>query len=548
MYHLLNSQSSNNHQSVQPDNPAGRFFNCFTMPGKIVSCRYIAIFLLVILFSEGYSQTTYFNKRYELTPFATWDYGKTILQQGDNYIIQGETFGEFGWRTLAIMKVDPIGNVVWIKTIGDTISEHASGYPGSLVVGYDGQYYGAANRRSYTTNWVHDRGLFIKYNTNFDTLWTKEYGESTTPYDTSYIFWNMNKTRDNGFILTGGTYPYDAMNASAYLLKTDSSGNKQWDKTFTNLSGDTQGFSVIQTSDGGYAIGAFQYYHVAPPNLTGDPIVIKTDSLGNQEWVKNLGSHFPDTQAMLALSDDGNILALSAYADSMANSDEAYKRHRIIKMDNSGAIIWDKFYLASQYYMNPLNIRVGNDGSIITTGRSMITFPLWVGWMMKCNSEGDSIWYREYRLLQGEDSDNLFYDAIETSDKGYLACGYVNPVYPDTGTQDVWLVKVDSMGCESASYCWVDIKEPAINKVSDELEIWPNPVNDIFSVRFTINNKQNSKVLLCYTLQGQEIMKRIIPANRTSIAIDCQAWLAGMYIIQLVEDGVVVGRGKVVVK
>lgn len=513
-----------------------------------MSFRFTFLFLLIIPFVNGYSQTNYFNKRYELTSYSAWDFSTTVIEIPDGYIVLGETGGEYNWRTSTLAKIDQIGNVEWIKTTGDTISEWSIGYPGSLIKAVGPFYYSTGLRRSYTSDWSHDRGLLIKYTADFDTLWSREYSEISEPYDTAYLFRNLMHTSDGGVIITGVRYPYDGMNASAYLLKTDSLGNKQWDKTFTNLGGDTQGYSVIQTSDGGYAIGAFQYYHVAPPNLSGDPILIKTDSMGNQEWVKNLGGPFPDTQAMIALSDDGNILVLSAYADSMANSDEAYKRPRVTKINNSGTIIWDKYYLKSQYYMYPCNIRVNNDGTIITSGKTMITFPLNTGWMMKLKENGDSLWYREYRLLTGEDSYNILYDAIQTSDNGYLGCGYVNPVSPDTGTQDVWLVKVDSMGCESASYCWVDIKEPAINKVSDELEIWPNPVDDNFSVRFTINNKQNSKVLLCYTLQGQEIMKRIIPANRTSIAIDCQAWLAGMYIIQLVEDGVVVGRGKVVVK
>lgn len=514
---------------------------------KIVLFKYIGSFLLISLFTAGYSQTAYYSKRYELTPFATWDYGKTVLQQGNAYIVQGETFGEFGWRTLVTMKVDSIGSLIWIKTLGDTISEHAAGFPGSMVRGADDKFYCAANRRTYTTDWVHDRGLLIKFNSDFDTLWTKEYGEAVPPFDTAYIFWNFKKSNDEGFIITGTRALYDE-DAKLYLLKIDSIGVKQWDKTFTNLPGDIQGYSVIQASDGGYAIGAFSYYHVAPPNLTGDPIVIKTDSLGNQEWVKNLGSYFPDTQAMLALSDDGNILVLSAYADSMANGDEAYKRPRVTKINNGGTIMWDKFFLKSQYYMYPTNIRVNTDGTIITSGKTMITFPLNTGWIMKLKENGDSLWYREYRLLTGEDSYNILYDAIQTSDNGYLGCGYVNPVYPDSGSQDVWLVKVDSMGCESTSFCWVDIKEPAINKVSDELEIWPNPANDYFSVRFTINNKQKSKELKCYTLQGQEVMRKFIPANQTSIAVDCQTWPPGMYIIQLVEEGVVVGRGKVVVR
>ncbi len=494
------------------------------------------------------AQTYYFNNRYNLYPFNTWDYAKTILEVDDGYIISSATGGDNNLRTLALTKLNMLGQVEWSKYMADSNTGYSPGYSGSLSRYAENVYFGAGIARSYTSNWVHDRGLLIKYNSEFETLWKKEYGETSAPFDTSYLFRNLTFALDGGIAITGSWVEYSTgiMNAHAYFLKTDTSGNKLWEHVYTNLPGDVQGYSVISTTDGGYAIGAFQYYHVPPPNETGDPLVIKTDSLGNFEWVKNLGGGFIDTHAMLAQADDGYILASCGYADSMSNPYEGYKRHRITKLGNDGEVVWDRFYLKPQYYMNPLNIRVGNDGSIITTGRTMITFPLWASWIMKCKSNGDSLWYREYRLLQGEDSDNCLYDAIPTSDNGYIACGYVNPVLPDTGTQDIWVVKVDSLGCESPTYCWVGVKElPAAPKLG-ELIVFPNPAKDVFMVQFQQINKKS--VLQFVDIIGRKVDQISISPSETTQTVNCSHWPPGIYLGQLVSDGKIVAKGKVVVK
>lgn len=494
------------------------------------------------------AQTYYFNNRYELTPYHNWDFASTILQCPEKYVIYGESGGNFGWRTIVLKQLDLDGIEAGITMIGDTLSEWSIGYPGSLLKSPNGTYFGTGFHRNYTTNWVHDRGLLCKFDENFDTLWTKEYGEKAAPFDTSYIFRNICFDESNGIAITGswGEYSTGIMNAHAYLIKTDTSGNKLWEHVYTNLPGDVQGYSVISTTDGGYAIGAFQYYHVPPPNETGDPIVIKTDSLGNFEWVENLGGNYIDTHAMLAQSDDGFILVSCGYADSMSNPYEGYKRHRITKLENNGEVVWDRFYLKPQYYMNPLNIRVSDDGSIITTGRTMITFPLWASWIMKCKSNGDSLWYREYRLLQGEDSDNCLYDAIPTSDNGYIACGYIHPVLPDTGTQDVWVVKVDSMGCESPSYCWVSVKELPIAPKLGELIVFPNPADEFFTIQFQQINENS--LLHFVDIVGKKVEEIIVSPSETTQAINCSHWPPGMYFGQLISDGKIVAKGKVLVR
>jgi hypothetical protein len=351
--------------------------------------------------------------------------------------------------------------------------------------------------------------------------------------------------------MVGSWYPYEANNAKLYLIKTDSSGNKLWEHIYTALWEDTQGYSVIQTTDGGYAIGAFQYAHIPINNQSGEPLVVKTDSLGNLQWVRNLGGEYMDTHAIVTNSSDGNILVLSAYADSISGGDEWAKKIHITKLTNDNQIVFDRMYNRKLYMLFPLNISCNPDGSIITTGTTGTTvdeYPHKVGWLFKTTGEGDSLWYREYSLLHEQFSINALYDVKETTDKGYIACGYVHPVLPDTGTQDVWVIKVDSLGCEQPDWCWVGIREQSAEllvRSAGELWIYPNPAHEMVTVSGFGKTDALPEIELI-DLFGRRM--KVVLLNRTeeTVTIDASELPPGLYFIRIRDKGNVAGCGKVI--
>jgi inosine-uridine nucleoside N-ribohydrolase len=80
--------------------------------------------------------------------------------------------------------------------------------------------------------------------------WQKTFGGSEFDYGNS-----VQQTSDGGYIIAGYThYPWaPGGNSDVYLVKADSLGNMQWQKTLGGSSWD-RGYSVQQTSDGGYII------------------------------------------------------------------------------------------------------------------------------------------------------------------------------------------------------------------------------------------------------------------------------------------------------
>lgn len=78
--------------------------------------------------------------------------------------------------------------------------------------------------------------------------WNKTYGG--TDSDVAYA---LVQTSDGGYALAGLTYSFGVGQGDFWLVKTDASGNAQWNKTYGGASNDFAD-ALVQTIDGGYAL------------------------------------------------------------------------------------------------------------------------------------------------------------------------------------------------------------------------------------------------------------------------------------------------------
>ena len=263
---------------------------------------------------------------------------------------------------------------------------------------------------------------------------------------------------------TWGTWDY-------WIVKTDSLGNMQWNKDFGGTAYDYL-YSIQQTSDGGFILGGCSGSGIGGDKTqatwgNGDYWIVKTDSLGNKQWDKDFGGF--DTEFLLSLqqTDDGGYI-LGGYSNSGANGDKTQgiwglNDYWIVKLDSIGNKIWDKdFGGTGNEELNSLSqtfdkgyITGGYSGSGISGDKSealLDTNPSFGArdlWLLKTDSLGNKTWDKKFGGLNTEDD---LGNIIQTNDMGYLAAGtsYSNisgdKSENNLGREQSWIIKTDSLG------------------------------------------------------------------------------------------------------
>ena len=216
------------------------------------------------------------------------------------------------------------------------------------------------------------------------------------------------QTSDGGYALAGATLTP----GGATLIKTDSSGNVQWLKAFGNV------VSLAQTPDLGFVLFC----------ENGD--VIKTDAEGNRLSAFSLGANKGVRQGIIT-EDETYIVVGNAIREGQ----ETYVWLR--KFDTQGAILWD------------LNFTGGFQVSAIvnTIDRGCALAGNWKNnfWLARLDSNGNQQWSQNY--VYGDPLDvHLAYSLARTKDGGFIIAG--TGMWQSSGGMIPWLIKINSQGYE----------------------------------------------------------------------------------------------------
>jgi len=117
------------------------------------------------------------------------------------------------------------------------------------------------------------------------------------------------------------------------LVKTDSVGNQQWNQTYGIIDEDEAAYSMVQTADGGYALAGYGYSSVTN---SPDFWLVKTDSAGNQLWNKTYGGAGYDSAWSMVQTADGGY----ALAGSTASYGAGGEDFLLVKTDVESGLAW----------------------------------------------------------------------------------------------------------------------------------------------------------------------------------------------------------------
>jgi len=383
---------------------------------------------------------------------------RSVQQTSDGgYIITGYTGGDV-W----LVKTDAAGNEEWSKTFGGLDAD--IGF--SVQQTSDGGYIVAGSTSSFGAGYS-DLWL-IKTDAAGNEEWSKTFGG--TSYDEGR---SVQQTSDGGYIIVGTTYSYGPGLCNLWLIKTDAAGNEEWSKTF-GLGGASSsgGYSVQQTSDGGYIIAGYIYSAV-----DADLWLIKTDAAGNEEWSKTFGGTGNDYGYSVQQTSDGGYIIVGKTTSYGAGGADLW----LIKTDAAGNEEWSKTFGGS-WGDTGYSVQQTSDGGYIIVGYTLsYDYDLWV---IKTDSEGNEEWNK----ILGGSYDDMGYSVQQTSDGGYIIAG--------TTDGYGWLIKLEGL--------------PTVEVETDKSEY---TAGDVMEINITIKNPTEKMKSVYFLLRldfpDQGLKKRI---------------------------------------
>ncbi len=259
------------------------------------------------------------------------------------------------------------------------------------------------------------------------------------------VGYSVEQTTDGGYIVAGETNSFGAGHFDVWLFKTDSDGKQIWNRTFGGKDYD-YGYSVQQTSDGGYII-AGETESFGHGNYDYDGWLIKTDSNGDEIWNKTLGGVYTDSIRSVQQTSDGGYILVgrTVMPYGMNFSQDVW----LIKTDSNGEVEWNQTFGGTNHGSG-LAVQQTTDGGYIITGTTdsqsigKYDFDMF---LIKTDTTGILLWYKTF----GGNTSDAGFSVQQTHDGGYIISGgtnyYEDPYYYYYYYhEDLWLIKTDSNG------------------------------------------------------------------------------------------------------
>jgi len=318
-----------------------------------------------------------------------------VIKTSDgNYVVVGTSIS-WEWPMpdnmddILIVKLDGTsGDVIWNKKIHLRNYDRAT----SVVEDNDGNYVLTGFTSSDDAN--KSDVFFGKVDPQGNVL-TKKAITITKNYDGGY---SISKTADGGYII-GGEAGH-SHNEDFMILKVDQNGNKKWSKKFSDHP-DNSAYDAIEASDGNfYLVGSKRIV-----NKLEDIRIIKTNSKGNKIWDKTYGGDKDDIAEGIIESED-NTFVIVAGTFSYGKGGDVL----LMKINSDGEVIWqnnyggDKLDKLREYDGNSVSGRhltKTPNGGFLVSGNSS-SFSSFGGlWVFKTNSSGSLLWNYSNKDLGG---------------------------------------------------------------------------------------------------------------------------------------------------
>ncbi|HQL69389.1 MAG TPA: hypothetical protein PLA77_01035, partial [Bacteroidales bacterium] len=437
--------------------------------GRVTAeCEYVLYgFHITKINNIGTRDTTVIFDKCGQTSYMAWN-GSMHFNSG-NIAMIGHEYNSPVFNRFFFMHIDTyldtISNVVFMD---DTITKRAFSFTfdqheNIVIAGSTDSTYNEMTGLPETT---YSKSSLFKVKQNGGIIWQRSYSFGDISDGCWSTFHRVINTTDNGFIAIGRTSDFG--NSMNLILKTDSVGNQEWVNFYGNGAFHNPGFSdIIATHDSCYVVcGAYTYGETFGGLYPYDGWLVKIDNDGNEKWNKKYRDYvinntdWRDTITCTSVSIDELHDKGFACIALVKSSECLGKEFRIYRIDSVGNLLWTKLFTE---------------------------FP-------ECNNT-----YHPNTIKQ-------------TADSGFAISGWVE-YYEWNGSTSQWdysqrifLIKTDSLGNDTILSDISPVQSKPITEF--KLQCYPNPATDEFFVE--LPQWIDNDVLEIYSTNGSLVLQQTV--------------------------------------
>jgi hypothetical protein len=487
-------------------------------------------FLTVLIYCANlFSQESImFDKQYLFDNQGS--YIRDVKQTSDSgYICAGGIgFSMYDERYL-LFKTDSLGELEWYK-YNNTPAIHNNLW--AVDITNTGNYIGIGTTMD-NPDW-HESGAIVMYDSNGDTLWTKQYAfkhPSIEDLSSMIAFLDGFYTSDNS-IVAAGVIKDDNQGSdpNPIVVKTNIEGDTLWTWRLFNADNTIVIESIVETKEGDYIAVGRADMPIIDQDKTYAPqrgFIVKLSPNGEliylKEWTDIEFNYFTD----VAINQNGELVISGVYFQHPPDFPDDSYHALLVKTDANGETV---FYKQIMYGKNCVG-----EGVAITKNNDIALMI-----MFGAPEDSDGVWgfevllqYYSYlgdltweKSIGGVNITNWPYALISTSDNGFVFCG----LYGLSGINNFsWLIKVDSLGNGNYSQGWINYVKP--ERFSEEVYLYPNPCNKTLNIYLPLEFDTNQ--ITISNISGQVIFEQHCSNN--FINIDVSELQDGLYNVKIIN-------------
>lgn len=492
----------------------------------------------------------------QTTPSIQWqkslggsysDVAKSIQQTSDGgYIIAGESdstngdvTGNHGTSDFWIVKLSALGIIEWQKSLGGSYGDIAN----SIQQTSDGGYIVAGESSSINGDVTGNHGnadyWIVKLDSSGNIQWQKSLGGSNRDAANS-----VQQTSDGGYIVAGesnstnGDVTGNHGNSDYWIVKLDPSGTIQWQKSLGGSLHDAAN-SIQQTSDGGYIVAggaSSSNGDVTHNNGNDDFWIVKLDSLGTIQWEKSLVGNLADTAQSIQQIEGGYIVAgPSNSQNSEVPTTFGTSNYCIAKLGSNGNTLWQKHFGGSNNDYAYSTQQTPDGGYIVAGGAQSVDGDV-IG-----NHGNNDFWIVklsssgiiEWQKTLGGSAFDDAYSIKLTNDGGFIIAGITQSADGDV------------TGYHGNGDAWI-VKLGAFlstteSNIKNNIKIYPNPAKDFVN----INNLPSESTISITDASGRKISSKKYSGK--NVSLNTSGLINGNYIIQVEHQGTTIVCKKIII-